>query len=295
MGLLPQFEPSLWHLNSAMDDLADRRVRELMQQLESLIDGEAAAARLVACGRAAIEPLRRFLLESPARGVAQPRCWAAQALAGLGAKDILSGYLRSEAVIEDPVVRLAEEAVQRAAALSLAAWRTDDVFDTLLTVATRRRIPGVIEALGQFEQTDAVPVLLHALEDDFCRPWAEAGLERIADRERYALIRSALLPNPNADEEREPSLRRRRAILLLLRGVRLSGGESHRLAPLIESSDLELAVGAAALAVRYGRAEDQRGARRRLEAIAPVAPWHLHHEVQSLLTTGLESRAEREP
>jgi hypothetical protein len=278
-----------------MDDRADQRIRELMTQLDSLIDGEAAAARLVACGRAAIEPLRRFLLESPARGIAQPRCWAVQALGGLGAKEILIEYLRSDGVIEDPVARLAEEAVQRAAALSLATtWRTDDVFDVLLAVATRRHIPGVIEAVGQFGRPEAVPVLLPALEDDFCRPWAETALETVADRDRELLIRSALVPHPNADEEREPSLRRRRAILLLLRRVALTPQECHRLAPLVEALDVELAVYAAAISVACGPEEDQRRAYKRLRAIAPRAPWYVAHEVQSLLKDRDERRVRRD-
>lgn len=279
-----------------MEDLADRRVRELMDQLDSLIDGEAAAARLVACGRAAIEPLRRFLVDSRPRGVARPRCWAVQALAGLGAKDVLIDYLQSDAVIEDPVVRLAEEAVQRTAARALTAWRTDDVFEILLTLAIRRPIPGVIEALGEFERRDAVPVLLHALEDDFCRPWAETALDRVADRDRDLLIRSALLPLPTADDESESSLRRRRAILQLLRHVRLALEECHRVSSLVESPDLEVAIDAAAIAITGGTDEDKQRARQRLLGLASIAPWHLHHDVQSLLhSPSSEERGARKP
>ena len=266
-----------------MNDLADRRVSELMKQLDSLVEGEAAAARLVACGRAAIEPLRHFVLDSPARGLAQPRCWAVRALAGLGATHILIEYLQRPVIIADPVVRLAEEAVQRAAALALAAWRTDDVFDVLLTLTTRHLIPGVIEALGEFERREAVPILLDALEDDCCRPWAETALDRVAERDRDLLIRSALHPVPNTDEESESSLRRRRALLRLLRHVRLSFDECHRIASLIELTDMEIAIDAAALAIMCGTESDAQVARGRLWTIAPVAPWHLHADVHALL------------
>jgi len=266
-----------------MNDLSDHRIRELMDQLDSLVDGEAAAARLVACGRAAIEPLRHFVLDSPARGVAEPRCWAVQALAGLGAKDTLIEYLKTDAVTPDPVVRLAEEAVQRAAALALAAWRTDDVFDLLLALVARRPSSGTIEALGEFERRNAVPVLLNVLEDGYYRPWAEVALDRVADRDRDLLIRSALSPMPNADMETESSLRRRRALLQLLRHVQLSSDECHRIAPLIDSADLELAVDAAALAITCGTESDAQRARRRLWTIAPAVPWHLHPDVQALM------------
>ena len=265
-------------------DAADVRVRELMEQLDSLIDGESAAAHLVACGRAAIEPLRRFVLESPPRGVPQPRCWAVRALAGLGAKDILIDYLQREVPTADPVVRLAEEAVQRAAALALAAgWSTDEVFDTLLMLTRRRVIPGVIEALGRFERRAAVPVLVQALGDDFCRPWAEIALERVASRDRDLLIRWALIRAVNDGQETASSLHRRRSLLRVLREVPLALGEAHMLASFIEDPDVELAVDAAAIAIKYGSDEDASSARQRLSRIAPTAPWHLYHDIRELL------------
>lgn len=265
-------------------DIADRRVRDLMRQLDSVIDAETAAAHLVACGRAAIEPLRKFLLESPARSVPQPRCWAVRALAGLGAKEVLLEYRRRDEEIDDPVIRLAEESVQRAAALSVTPWRTDDVVETLITISARRLIPGVIEALGQLDRDEAVPILIYALEDDFCRPWAEAALEGVAGRYRDLLLRSALLPHPNAHEEREPSVQRRRTILLLLRRVRLTQEECHRLVALLESPDVELTVYAAAIVLADGPEVDRQRAIGRLKAVALEAPWYC--DVQSLLERG---------
>lgn len=276
------------------DDMVHaNRMADLVGRLDSLVDGEAAAARLVACGRAAVEPLRHFLLDSLPRGVPQPRCWAVQALAGVGAKDVLIEYLTRDDVATDPVVKLAEEAVQRAAALALAEWHTDESFDVLLMLTIRRPIAGVIEALGRFERRDAVPVLLHALEDDCCRPFAEAALARTALRDRDLLIRSALLPLPVADDESASSLRRRRVVLELLRGVPLASDECHRIAPLIESADVELAIGAAALAIANGSEADQQRARQHLWVIAPNAPWHLYHDVQSLLPSAAPRDAER--
>jgi hypothetical protein len=279
-----------------MNEGVDRRVHELMEQLDSLIDGESAAAHLVACGQVAVEPLRRFVLESPPRGVPQPRCWAVQALAGLGAKDILIEYLQREIPSTDPVVRLAEEAVQRAAALALAAeWHTDDVFDILLTLTARRPIPGIIEALGRFERRDAVPLLVHALGDDFCRPWAETALERVASRDRDLLIRWALMRTSPEQAETEASLRRRRSLLRLLRDVSLSSDEAHLIASLIDAADLELAVDAAAIAIKYAPEDDAHRARARLSLIAPTAPWHLHDDVQQLLHGAAAQRAVTDP
>ncbi len=266
-------------------DGIERRVQELMFQLDSLVDGESAAAHLVACGRTAVEPLRRFVLDTPPRGIPQPRCWAVQALGGLGAKEILIDYLQRDEVASDPVVKVAEEAVQRAAALALAAgWYTDDVFQALLQFTKRRWIPGVIEALGRFERRAAVPELIQALGDDFCRPWAEDALGRVANRDRDLLIRWAVFRVvANEGQETAASLHRRRSLMRLLRGVPLNSAEAESLAMLVEDADMETAIDAAAIAIACGVATDARHARQRLSEIAPSAPWHLHHDVQQLL------------
>ena len=274
-----------------MDERAERRVRELMEQLDSLLDGESAAARLVGCGGVAVEPLRRFVFDSPPRSVPEPRCWAVRALAGLGEKDLLIKYLQREIPATDPVVRLAEETVQRTAALALAAgWQTDEVFEVLLRISLRHPIPGVIEAIGRFERRRAVPVLIGALGDHFCRPWAETALARVARRDRDLLIPAALSRTMNNAQETAPSLCRRRALVALLRQVHLSASEANRLAPLIEDPDRELAVDASAIAIEQGRDADIQRARRRLQQIAPAAPWHLDHDVQQLLRASAVDR-----
>lgn len=268
------------------------RIRELMTQLDSLIDGEAASAKLAACGPAAVEPLRCFLLAGQPSGVPQPRCWAVRALWGLGATDVLIEYLEREPA-SDPVIRLAEEAVQRQAALVLASSGAEDVFQLLLRLARRQSIPGVIEALGRFNRREAVPLFLHALEDDFCRPWAEAALEGHIDRDRDLLLRSALEPVPDAIHETRASLRRRRALLLMLRGQTLTMEEAHALSPVIDSADVELAVSASAIVLALGTADDRRHTRRRLEALEALAPWDVHSDIRTLLNAPLRDRSTR--
>lgn len=264
----------------------------LMQQLDSLIDGESASAKLAACGPRAIAPLRHFVLHGRPSGVPQPRCWAVRALSGLGAKDVLIEYLEQEPA-HDPVVRLAEEAVQREAALALTSWDTRDVLPVLMRVADRELIPGVIEALGRFHQPEVVPIFLHALEDDFCRPWAETALEAHVDRDRDVLIRSALDARPDGLQETRASLRRRRALLVVLRSHRMPATAAHELASLIDSSDPELAVDACAIALADGTDDDRLRARQRLETLEPNAPWHLHGDVTALLRAYGRSRPAR--
>jgi HEAT repeat protein len=126
----------------------DDEIRRAIEELNSLLDGERAVSKLIALGEAAKPALREFLLKGKPRGIYQPRRWAVEALAGLGAKDALLEYLRMSKRIADPVVRMGEEAVENEAARQLGAWRTGEVFEALLDVARERRRAGVLEALG---------------------------------------------------------------------------------------------------------------------------------------------------
>lgn len=257
-------------------------IPELIRQLDTLIDGESASAKLAASGPRAIAPLANFLLRGRPSGIPQPRCWAVRALFGLGATNVLIDYL-DQGPAHDPVVRLAEEAVQREAALALASLGTTESFLVLLRVSHRQRIPGVIEALGRFGRREAVPILLDALEDDFCRPWAESALEAHFDHDSDLMIRSVFEAHPAADQEDRSSLRRRRALLRLLRGYREPMDVAHRLARLIDSPDPELAVDACAIALASGTADDRRRASQRLVALEPDASWDLHGDIKALL------------
>jgi hypothetical protein len=259
-------------------------IPELMRQLDTLVDGESASAKLAASGPRAVGPLADFLLRGRARSVPWPRCWAVRALGGLGARDVLIEYLEQEPA-RDPVVRLHEEAVQREAALALTSWDTDDVFAVLMQVARRQAIPGVIEALGRFDRREAVPALLKALEDDCCRPWAETALEAHLARDHDLIVQSAFDRRTDAaQEEKRPSLRRRRAVLRLLRSHAEPPDVVHALAPLIDSADLEIAVDACAIALAGGTTEERARAGGRLKAIEPDAPWDLYADVKALLS-----------
>src|SRR5579885_3446288 len=104
-------------------------------------------------------------------------------------------------LIADPVARFGEEAVESAAARELAAWRTESVFRLLLDLAHERFRVGLIEALGEFRRTEAIPVFDRALEDDYYRSAAEQALRRLGPAARPALVLSAVTPLPNAVAE----------------------------------------------------------------------------------------------
>jgi HEAT repeat protein len=138
-------------------DLIDDDLEKLIDRLNSLREGASAVAGLVACGERAVEPLRSFLLEGRPSGIFQPRQRAVEALAELGAKDVLIEYLTSEKPISDPVASYGEEAVANAAARLLAGWRDKEVYEVLLWPLRRKQLPGLIDGVGEFRRTEALP------------------------------------------------------------------------------------------------------------------------------------------
>jgi hypothetical protein len=191
-------------------------VPQLLEELKSLRDGESAVLKLIASGPASIGPLREFLLFGPRSNVFLPRLWAVEALARLGARNILLEYLRLEKNTADPEVRLGEEAVEEKAALELAAGKTEDVFRLLLETARRRPLAGIVDALGKFRRPEAIPFLIGVLSDDMCRSAAEDALRKIFDSARPLLVSAAKTPLPCANNESPSSLLRRRTALRLL-------------------------------------------------------------------------------
>jgi hypothetical protein len=144
-------------------------INRLIRELESLNTGKQAADRLVEYGPSTVESLRRFLLEGVPRKIFQPRFWAVEALARLGAKDVLLEYLLSIREILDPEDRFGEETVESAAARFLSAWPDEDVYQSLLKLSERRMLLGLIDALAEFRRPEAIPCFERALEGDFQR------------------------------------------------------------------------------------------------------------------------------
>jgi hypothetical protein len=258
-------------------------IRELIRRLNSLQHGERASAMLVACGPRAIPPLREFLLEGKPSTVFQPRRWAVEALAGLGATDVLMEYLGREARLEDPAVRLGEEAVESAAARLLGQWRSEGAYDFLLELSERRMLTGLIEALAEFGRAEAIPYFDRALEDDFYRPAAEEALRKMGAAARAALALSAATPLPDIEEESPSSLRRRRSVLRLLVEMGVAPEDWPTLGGLLEESDAEIVTAAARLAAAAAGPEDRVRAAERVVEVLPEAEWYLQDEVELAL------------
>jgi hypothetical protein len=261
-------------------DYTDEEIRSFVGDLESLQSGELTVSLLVGCGPRAIAPLREFLLHGKPRGIFQPRQRAVEALAELGARDVLLEFLSQERQIEDAVVRFGEEAVESSAARELGRWHTEEVFQFLMQLGERRRLIGVIEALGSFERPEAAGLLVGALEDDVCRPGAETALRRIAGRAKPTLFEAV---QANVEEERPAALYRRRRVLRILADLKLSPEEWETLRPLLKDRDTEITVDAAQLAMEAAPHAEKREAAELLIRSLERAPWFQQIQIHECL------------
>lgn len=240
-------------------EYTDEEIGSFVADLESLQGGELTVSLLVGCGQRAIPPLRDFILHGKPRGIFQPRQHAVEALAQLGAKDVLMEYLLQKREIPNAVVRFGEEAVENTAARELACWQTEEVFQFLLNLAQRRMLSGLVDALGHFQRPEAAPFFVKALEDDVCRPAAEAALNKIAQKVKPLLLAAAR--RDHAQEHEWPAqLCRRRRVLSILSDCEITSDEWEQLRPLLKDDDVETAVTAAQIALEAAPTAEKREA-----------------------------------
>ena len=261
----------------------DPEVRRLLACLQSLVDGHSAIEELVACGPAAIPPLREFLLSGRITSVPQPRMWAVEALALLEARDVLIEYLRAPSGGADAQLQFAEDAVKNTAGRRLSAWRDNVTFEILLDLCRKRNLPGVIETVAEFERPEAIPSLDRALEDDMCRTAAEDGLRRLGPAARNALVLSAVTPLPNADEETPSSLCRRRSTLRLLTVGGMERQSWAELRQLLTERDPELVARLAQIASSIANQHDRVSAAAGLVSVLGNLPWFVQKEAEEAL------------
>ncbi len=255
----------------------------LIQQLGTVTECDQAAAKLVWCGPAVIPALRRFLFEGKPSGVYQPRRAAVEALGGLGAKDVLVEYLTWKHEIADPATRFGEECVRNAGARALARFQSKDVLDVLLSFALPHCQPGIVDALARFSPLEAIPYFLRALEDDLCQAPAMEGLRQLGREAELALVTSALMRLPSAEEERPSSVRRRGKALELIIEMGPSATSWPLLMAVLDENDPAIVTAASKLAIVSGNSDDRVKAARRLITVLPRADWFYREEIQDCL------------
>jgi hypothetical protein len=262
--------------------ISSSQIALLVRALESLTDGELAVDLLIAAGEASILPLEEFLLRGKARTIAVPRCRAARALGGLRARGTLLSYFVKVDLPADPVVLFAEDAVRSAVAHELLHWREDEVFYALLKAATQRATVGLIESLGEFCRSDAIPVLFETLEDDLCRDAAFTALCKTPEESRnYAIL--SLRGEAGASLTGAAASRRRRATAELFRKLGISRGDWQDVARLLEDEDPTVIICAATVGFRVAPQEEFPVIVSALFGVAHKLNWLQEDEVVHML------------
>jgi hypothetical protein len=265
------------------------RVIHAVNRLESLHEGAQSVVDVVRFGWPAVPALRALLFQRDKSGLHQARCRATDALAAIGAFDVLDQFLRLDHRIEDPVERLGEETVRSAAARALAKRRDKGTFELLTSLARHKPLTGVLIALGSFKRTGSIPIFVNALAEDEVRITAEAVLRTFGSRVRPHLIEAAL-----AEAKSESDLRKRRSALGLLGEYRRRASDWTSLKPLMSSDDLETAILAAGVALKIGNAEECDHAVDVLRALRVQADWlrrmQIDQYLQRFASSSIKSR-----
>jgi hypothetical protein len=269
---------SLSHAAAVAENDIERAVRRLL----SLADGDLGLLDVVAIGPRAVPRLRALLFGREPSGLYQPRCRVVEALAALGAQDVLLEFLAAERHFPDPVEQAGEDAVLNAAARALHGVIDEAAIRRLLRLAETRQLSGPIEALGVLHRPEAVPALIAALGDDLARPAAEEALRRF-DRDVVVGALATAAERP-AGMESETSLRRRRAALALLLDLADPAAIAPaRLAAWVADEDAAIGV----LGCRIALAGDDPAARQaasaRLLDLLVGVDWRIRREIEDTL------------
>lgn len=259
------------------------KMERLAAELGSLKTGRQAAEGLAGYGQEAVPALRRFLLEGAPQKVFLPRLWAVEALARIGAEDVLVEYLSVAREIPDPEDRFGEEAVESAAARCLCARPDERIFRFLVELSGRRMLQGLIDSLASFGRPEALPYFERALEDDFYRSSAEEAFRKFGESSVEFLARSAVTPKPGFAMETRSSLERRRCALKLLHEIGTPPDCWRVLRELIDDPDEQVFVALSKIGAASAPEEDREILAGRSLALLSSAPWYLQEDIENVL------------
>lgn len=259
------------------------RIERAVARLKSLHDGDTGFLEVVELGPDAVPALRSLLFDPEPSGLHQARGLAAEALAALGAFDVLADFLVSRQPIADPVERFGEEVVIGAAARAIARLQEEWVYRLLSVLATHRCVNGVLAGLGSFHRKDSIEIFIRALSEDEVRLTAEAILRGFGRAARPALIEAALERGAADRSENESHLRKRRSALGLLLEIGAPPKKWPILRILLDDSDRQIALLAGRICLQFGSARDLARAATRLLDLRSGADWLERARIDDLL------------
>jgi len=201
----------------------------VVQGLEDLQRGPEFLLLLIAIGEPAVDALARFLLGPPSPHP-QPRMLAAEALGAIGgakAGQALAAVLgRASPGPHSPVLALSDEAVRNCAARQLGQLGHPTSVEPLLEALRRSHLIGAGEALANFRETRAIPLLAECLSDAFSRERVAAALLEFGRQAVGALVAALRTIEVKGGAETPRSAERRAACARLLGEIKDSRGEA---------------------------------------------------------------------
>jgi hypothetical protein len=259
-------------------------IESSLQKLQSIHESERGAVELIAMGNRSVPALRRFLFQGKPSTVFQPRMNAVEALARLGARDVLLEFVKTPIQSTDPAVRFGEEAVLNTAVRELAQWRDVDVATAIMDIIRERTLPGACEAAGRLRLISAAPYLVDALADDVSRPPAMEALRCMLPDVAPLLIEATLKWSLRNRVDDDPiSHRKAQAAVRLLSESDLSLDEVGKFGPLLDAEDPDIVACAARILLKNPDRHVGRIASAMISAL-PNASWFVRDEIRDLLT-----------
>ena len=248
-------------------------IDDAIRRLRSLHDWEAGYAEVVGFGPDVVPALRSLLFERERSGLSQARCHAVEALAVLGAFDVLAEFLRSTRATTDPVERLGEDVVVSTAARSIARLREDWIYHLLVDCAAHRTLPGVLVGLGLFRRRETIPIFIDALSEDEVRLTSEAILREFGKAARPALVAAAVDLGGHNQMRSESRLRKRRSAMTVLLDIGIRKRDWPDLRSLMDDDDPHIALLACRACLQIGTESDFSRVASRLVDLRGAVGW----------------------
>ncbi len=237
------------------DEFIDPIVSKLLNPLER----EKAVVELSLLGNAAVEPLVSFLLTGPGNEH-EPGCLAAETLELIGGKEALDGLfaaLLTPIDLRDPVEELQQEAVRDCICHALQRIGDRRAVAPLLLALRQYHLVGATEALAEFKERRALPLLVKLLEDSFKRARVSEAILKYGNDAAEELTKTVDRKSIENGDEVLPSIERRAEAVKLL-GIIGNKDDADAIVGLLEDDQesvrLEAALALAAL-LREGTSE----------------------------------------
>lgn len=224
-------------------DGLSRTVDAAVARLRNVHDGEAAIPEVVAWGDIAI-PRLESLLRGPSDVVPHARCWAADALAGIGSAPAVLALIRalrdSSARILTPALSEAEAVVSGRIAEHLSVVPGESVSEALIeTLREHPASPSCVVAVGRRREPRALALLAGCLFEDSSRQAAREVL-RSFDDEAVPHLLAAVLPGHGSEPAIHIEGRRAATELLGEWLLRHAGAPSREASQVLEALQARL-------------------------------------------------------